>query len=371
LVVNSKEAKRVREIFELYRRHRSLARVVLELTARGWTTKSRKSLRGIRHTGRPFNKASLRHLLGNATYCGKVRYRDVIYPGEHPALVELELWELVNSDFCKVPRPQPEPRHQPQAAPLAGLLMCAGCQQPMIATYSKRAARRYRYYVCQTAREKGWTCCATKSVSANLIESSIAIELTSRLSLAETREAFQVSESQWKALLEQDPETVPRIIQALVSQVRYDGPNGLVRIQLRNTRDDSIEDRAVTFEYKIPRRRGRALPAFRLRSAADTLMRPPRLARLVALAHKLEAQVRSGRVKDFRELARLAQVTPTRISQIVILSQLAPAIQERILFLPSEHETPIAERELRAIAREPRWDRQQELLERLLGDRAG
>ena len=76
-------------------------------------------------------------------------------------------------------------------------------------------------------------------------------------------------------------------------------------------------------------------------------------------------------MKDFRELARLAQVTPAHIGQIVILAQLAPAIQERILFLPSEHETPLAERELRVIAREPRWDRQQDLFERLLAVRVG
>ena len=69
-------------------------------------------------------------------------------------------------------------------------------------------------------------------------------------------------------------------------------------------------------------------------------------------------------MKDFRELARLAQVTPARIGQIVILAQLAPAIQERILFLPSEHETPLPERE-------PRWDRQQDLFERLLAVRVG
>ncbi len=371
LVVNSQEAERVRETFELYRRHRSLAAVVSELTTRGWTTKSRKSLRGIRHTGRPFTKASLRHLLTNATFCGKVRYREVIYQGEHPAIVEPDLWELVNSDFRKVPRAQPEPRNEPQAAPLAGLLICAGCQQPMIATYSKKGARRYRYYVCQTAREKGWTSCATKSVSANLIESSLAIELAARMSLAETREGLQISESQWTDLLKQDPEAVPQIIQTLVGQVRYDGPNGVVRIKLRDIGEGSIEDNALNFEYKIPRRRGRALPAFRLRSASDTLTRPPRLARLVALAHKLEAQVRSGRVKDFRELARLAQVTPARIGQIVILAQLAPAIQERILFLPSENDVPLAERELRVIAREPRWDRQQDLFERLLAVRVG
>jgi hypothetical protein len=90
---------------------------------------------------------------------------------------------------------------------------------------------------------------------------------------------------------------------------------------------------------------------------------------LVALAHKLEALVRSGRVKDYAELARLAHVSSARIGQIVILGQLAPAIQEHVLLLPSEHAALIAERELREIAREPRWDRQRASFQQLLAAR--
>ena len=366
LIVNQCEAKRVREIFELYRKHRSLAVVVAELAQRGWTTKSWKSRRGVRHTGRPFTKASLRLLLINAIYCGKVNHRNVIYQGEHTAIIEPVLWDQVNSDFGKATRPQPEPSHEPQEAPLAGLLICAGCQQPMIATYSNKGTRRYRYYVCNTARQKGWKACETKSVSANLMESSMALQLRSQLSPAETREAVRLSEPRWTALLEQDP----KVIRTLVEQIRYDGPNGAVWVKLRDAGDSSAEHRTLTFEYKIPRRRGRSLPAFRLRPASETLTRPPRLARLIALAHKLEAQVRSGRMKDYAELARLAQITPARIGQIVILGQLAPAIQEHILLLTAEHESTITERQLRAIAREPRWDRQREQFERLLAEQA-
>jgi site-specific DNA recombinase len=93
LVVNSGEARRVQEIFELYRTHRSLAAVVAELAKRGWTTKSWKSRGDQLHTGRPFTKASLRMSLSHATYCGKVNYRGVVYQGEHKAIVEPALWE--------------------------------------------------------------------------------------------------------------------------------------------------------------------------------------------------------------------------------------------------------------------------------------
>ncbi len=89
----------------------------------------------------------------------------------------------------------------------------------------------------------------------------------------------------------------------------------------------------------------------------------------MALAHKLEALVRSGRVKDYAELSRLAHVSAARIGQIVILGQLAPAIQEHVLFLPAEHAALIGERELREVAREPRWDRQRARFEQLLAER--
>jgi site-specific DNA recombinase len=143
LVVNPSEARRVCEIFELYRSHRSLAEVVAELSQRGWITKSWKSRSNVRHTGHPFTKASLRMLLSNATYRGKVNYRDVVYQGEHKAIIEPALWDDINQDFTTRPKP-PESPNVPQNAPLAGLLFCKQCRQPMMATYSARRQRRYR-----------------------------------------------------------------------------------------------------------------------------------------------------------------------------------------------------------------------------------
>jgi hypothetical protein len=68
----------------------------------------------------------------------------------------------------------------------------------------------------------------------------------------------------------------------------------------------------VTFEYKIATRRG-GLPVFRAEPASDPVGRPPRVVRLVALAHRLEALIRSGEVEDYVELAALAYVSPARI----------------------------------------------------------
>lgn len=70
-------------------------------------------------------------------------------------------------------------------------------------------------------------------------------------------------------------------------------------------------------------------------------------------------------MNDYKELAKLAKVSPARIAQIVLLVQLAPDIQEYVLFLSSEHAGLISERELREIAREPLWDRQRALFQEM------
>jgi hypothetical protein len=96
---------------------------------------------------------------------------------------------------------------------------------------------------------------------------------------------------------------------------------------------------------------------------------PPRIARLVALAHKLDGLVQAGLVRNYGTLARLGHVTPASLTQILALLYLSPAIQEQLLFLPAVDTRFISELELRRIAREPDWDRQKTRFENLLGSK--
>jgi hypothetical protein len=119
-----------------------------------------------------------------------------------------------------------------------------------------------------------------------------------------------------------------------------------------------------------------ALPGFRARGPKTGIIpppaveraRPPRVTCLLALAHRFEALVRSGEVKDYADLARVGRVSRARVSQILKLLTLAPPIQEHILWLPPRKagKEGITERDLRSIVREPRWDRQRLLFENLL-----
>jgi len=90
--------------------------------------------------------------------------------------------------------------------------------------------------------------------------------------------------------------------------------------------------------------------------------RVPRVARLMALAIKLDRLIREGALKDQAEVARLGGVTRARVTQIMNLLSLAPDLQEAVLFLPAGDVRPgLILRDLQPIARQPEWRKQRQM----------
>jgi hypothetical protein len=78
----------------------------------------------------------------------------------------------------------------------------------------------------------------------------------------------------------------------------------------------------------------------------------------MALAIKMEGLVRNGSVRNYRELTQLGQISSSRLSQILRLADLAPVIQEEILFLPKIRvgADPVTETAIREVSRLVDWD---------------
>ena len=93
----------------------------------------------------------------------------------------------------------------------------------------------------------------------------------------------------------------------------------------------------------------------------------PRIARLMALAIRLEGLVREETVQNYAELAQLGRVTRARMTQITKLLQLAPDLQEQLLFLPKIR--GLNERNLRGIVHELDWSVQRPIFEKIIGTR--
>jgi hypothetical protein len=93
----------------------------------------------------------------------------------------------------------------------------------------------------------------------------------------------------------------------------------------------------------------------------------PRIARLMALALKMEGLVRDQTVHNYAELAQLGRVTRARMTQIMKLLQLAPDLQEQLLFLPPLKK--LNERNLRAVVQQLDWKAQRPIFEKIIGTR--
>lgn len=79
--------------------------------------------------------------------------------------------------------------------------------------------------------------------------------------------------------------------------------------------------------------------------------RVPRVAKLMALAIRFDQLIRDGVVADQAELARVGHVSRARLTQIMNLLNLAPEIQEELLFLRTDQGgNVLSEKRLRPIA---------------------
>jgi hypothetical protein len=106
------------------------------------------------------------------------------------------------------------------------------------------------------------------------------------------------------------------------------------------------------------------------RSDSETAGRAiPRIARLMALAIRFDGLLRNEEFRDYAEIARLGRVTRARMTQIMKLLDLAPDIQEQILFLPPLK--GLNEKNLRPIVSRIDWNEQRRMFQKIISVRRG
>ncbi|HRW60303.1 MAG TPA: recombinase family protein [Defluviicoccus sp.] len=178
LVVNTAEAEQVREIFALYLEKQSLIQLARELAARGWRTKCWTTRKGQPTGGNPYDKNNLFKLITNALYVGKVRHKDDLFPGEHRAIVDEDVWAKAQRMLRVNGRTGGSHTRNMYGALLKGLLYCRPCELAMGHTHTAgKGGRRYRYYTCYGASKRGWDSCPSKSVPAEQIEQFVVNQI--------------------------------------------------------------------------------------------------------------------------------------------------------------------------------------------------
>ncbi|MHB9023427.1 MAG: recombinase family protein [Armatimonadota bacterium] len=180
LVVNPEEAIIVRELFRLYLERQGLVRVVTEAHTRGWHTKRWVTKTGKLFGGAPFNKLTLRNLLTNLVYVGKVQVDGVEFDGDHEAILGRSTFDAAQEILQGNAGTQG--RHianrHPEAI-LKGLLRCGDCGKAMTHVPTRKSdGTTYRYYRCITAQKAGAARCPSgSSLPATEIEQFVVDRL--------------------------------------------------------------------------------------------------------------------------------------------------------------------------------------------------
>ena len=150
LHAHAQEWEAVRDLFARYASGTvTLAALAGWLNDKGFRTRNTKKLPdgngGLVAGPRLFTNASVRHILHNAFYTGRVRHLDQLLPGTHEALVSEEVFQTVqetmkaNSGRSRTLHPRPQREYL-----LKGLIHCAHCRMSMWAQTFVNGRRYYR-----------------------------------------------------------------------------------------------------------------------------------------------------------------------------------------------------------------------------------
>ncbi len=320
LTVHPVEAEKVRAIFRMYLDKESLLSTAQALNARGWTTKRWIAANGNVIGGRPFDRANLHHLLTNVAYIGRVRYRNETHPGQHEAIVDLRIWEKVQRLLRRNARTAGSFLRNKHGALLKGLLRCKACDAAMVQMVSKKGPKLHRYYVCTKAQKRGYDQCPTGTILAGPLEQEVCNHLKP---LAE-------GPSHWDDL---PPLEQARLIRLILQRVEYDGQTEKATMTLTaeasatQGREEDPAESVRQVEFSVsglkPRQRRRQRRSREPCHVASAV-------RTIVLAYQIEQAVQGGRAKDYAEVGRQIGLTRARVSQIMRLLRLPPAIMEML-----------------------------------------
>ena len=227
LQVNEAEAKRVREIFEIYAETQSLIGTVAEINRRGWQTKSWVTKKGRLREGGPFRWPVVRALLTNVLYAGLIRHKKELVTAQQPAIVDRQLFDQVAERLRLQERGARQQAMRPQEALLTGLLFCNECGKRMILTYTKKPYGRVRYYACGSRNKKRGRVCTARAIPADRIE-ELVVEHVQELN---------------DDLASAEASIGPAYLNSVFTRVTYDSNNGRLSVTLRHAATTNEEIR--------------------------------------------------------------------------------------------------------------------------------
>lgn len=151
LLIDPGEADTVRMIFERYLQLGSVPALLAELNAKNVRTRVRRISSGL-VGGVLFTAGPLGYLLKNRIYIGEICHKDQNHPGEHEAIVDSAVFEVVQAQLAGNLQTHYAIRSASDSLLMGKIFDDRG--NTMSPTYSIKGKQRYRYYVSRAFTQK-------------------------------------------------------------------------------------------------------------------------------------------------------------------------------------------------------------------------
>jgi len=392
LIVNEPEAERVRYIYRRYAELGSVLALKTELERDSIRSKPRLDRFGRGFGDKPFARGALYLMLQNRLYRGEVVHKGVAYSGEHSAIIDAPLWDMVQSKLTANRVARVNADHAEAPSLLAGILYDETGER-MSPSHANKKGKRYRYYVSQTLiKGHRGTSPLGRRVPAGELERSVEDRLGAFL--RSEPEVYAAIEPEGKDTTESSgliaramelaqtwPELPPaerrRMLLALLVRVDIHRESIEIRVLARGLlsilrgeatlpdrpRKEESTPRTICWTIPVRLRRIGIEKRLLIDGATGAERRKPdhSLSRLIAQAHQYHAVLMRSEGKTITQIAGDAHVTRSYFSRIVRLSFLAPQILKSIL--RDQHPLDLSANRLATKIRLPiAWNAQRALL---------
>jgi site-specific DNA recombinase len=154
LVPNPQEAVVIQQIFKAYLEQGCVSKLQVYLEQKGIRSKKRISKNGNVTGDQIFSRGALYGMLQNRLYRGEMPHKGESHPGQHPALIDEQLWDQVQTQFkANLQAERRRPRSS-EGSLLMGLLYDSRGNR-FTPSHTSKKGRRYRYYVSEAIIKRG------------------------------------------------------------------------------------------------------------------------------------------------------------------------------------------------------------------------
>lgn len=146
LIVNDKDAKTLRMIFDQYLKLGCVAKLKAWLDENNIITIKRFSNRGKELGGKNYSRGALYAILKNPIYIGKIHHKEKLYDGQHDAIIDNQIWDAVQERLQGQAAKERGHKKTAQQGILKSILIDVS-GQPYSMTYTNRGQKHHRYYI--------------------------------------------------------------------------------------------------------------------------------------------------------------------------------------------------------------------------------